>query len=190
MNAAFSLKDEAGSCPGEPKQAYLDRRAEVLLIALPSPFADTLVTQASDIGQACTALADTDSLAPELNPRLVVTNLDVPAGLDQITSLRNRFDTSDIVAITNVPCVIRIAQAVRRGASIVMARPTTLAQIMAAVAHPNLRPPTPDPMSLDRAIWEFLNQAVLEAGSISGAARLLRLDRTSLKRMLRKVPGS
>jgi ActR/RegA family two-component response regulator len=49
-------------------------------------------------------------------------------------------------------------------------------------------PVDPTPMSLDRAIWEYLNQTLVETGSISAAARRLRVDRTSLKRMLRKEP--
>lgn len=43
-------------------------------------------------------------------------------------------------------------------------------------------------LSLDRAIWEFLTQAVEDAGSLSGAARLLGLHARSLRRMLAKYP--
>ena len=44
------------------------------------------------------------------------------------------------------------------------------------------------PLSLDRAIWELLCQAVESCGSIAGAARMLRVDRRSLRRMLQKTP--
>jgi two-component system response regulator RegA len=43
-------------------------------------------------------------------------------------------------------------------------------------------------LSLDRAIWEFLTQAVEDAGTLSGAARLLGLHARSLRRMLAKYP--
>lgn len=43
-------------------------------------------------------------------------------------------------------------------------------------------------LSLDRAIWEYLTQAVEDAGSLSGAARLLGLHARSLRRMLAKYP--
>ncbi len=42
--------------------------------------------------------------------------------------------------------------------------------------------------SLDRAIWEFLTLAVEDAGTLSGAARLLGLHARSLRRMLAKYP--
>jgi len=159
----------------------------LVLVGLPGPFAETLVAQAD---APALSIHSASKLEASLRPKLIIVNLDLEDGIEQICSLRSACVDADIVAITSAPCVIRIAQAVKQGASLVMARPTTLAQICAAVGHPNTRPAKPSPMSLDRAIWEFLNQAVIEAGSISGAARLLRLDRTSLKRMLRKIPGA
>lgn len=43
-------------------------------------------------------------------------------------------------------------------------------------------------LSLDRAIWEVLNEAVEQAGTVSGAARRLGLHARSLRRMLAKYP--
>jgi ActR/RegA family two-component response regulator len=40
--------------------------------------------------------------------------------------------------------------------------------------------------SLDRAIWDYLNQVFLASGSMSEAARRLKVDRRSLRRMLGK----
>jgi two-component system response regulator RegA len=42
------------------------------------------------------------------------------------------------------------------------------------------------PMSLERAIWEYLNRTVSEEGSISKGAAVLRMERRSLRRMLGK----
>ena len=42
------------------------------------------------------------------------------------------------------------------------------------------------PMPLARAVWEYVNRAVGEAGSITAAAEQLGLDRRSLRRMLGK----
>ena len=42
--------------------------------------------------------------------------------------------------------------------------------------------------SLDRTIWEYLNQVWVMAGSLSAAARCLGIDRRSLRRMLAKYP--
>jgi len=44
----------------------------------------------------------------------------------------------------------------------------------------------PTQMTLDRAIWEYINYSVDVAGSIAAAARNLGLDRRSLRRMLAK----
>jgi two-component system, response regulator RegA len=42
--------------------------------------------------------------------------------------------------------------------------------------------------SLDRSVWEYLNQVYLSCRSMSAAARRLGLDRRSLRRMLQKFP--
>jgi ActR/RegA family two-component response regulator len=44
--------------------------------------------------------------------------------------------------------------------------------------------------SLDRTIWEYINQVVVGAGTLSEAARRLGVDRRSLRRMLAKYPPS
>lgn len=44
----------------------------------------------------------------------------------------------------------------------------------------------PGPMRLDRAMWEYIQRVVDEAGSITKAAELLRMDRSSLRRILNK----
>ncbi|SRR6266498_834694 len=48
--------------------------------------------------------------------------------------------------------------------------------------------PTHRRMSLDRAVWEIINQAVAENESLSSAAAQLGIDRRSLRRMLSKYP--
>jgi len=187
MTDSLSPKIEDNRAP--PAEAIRERTVGVLLVGLPEAFGEALELQIRDAGQTSVVADDAEALARNLRPSLAIVNLDLSHGLELVSSVCELFEAADVVAITNTSCVIRVAQAVRRGASIVLARPTTFGQIVAAVTHPNARTRTLNPMSLDRAIWEFLNQAVEEAGSISGAARLLRLDRTSLKRMLRKVPS-
>jgi ActR/RegA family two-component response regulator len=43
-----------------------------------------------------------------------------------------------------------------------------------------------EPLPLDRAMWEYMNRVVEHAGTITQAARLLGLDKRSLRRMLGK----
>lgn len=132
-------------------------------------------------------LDELDSVFAPLRPDLALVSLDVEAGPELIAACRSRMGPkSSLVAITSAPCLLRAGEAVRRGASAVLARPTTFAQVAAVISGHSREDPRP--MSLDRAIWEYLNQTIVEAGSISAAARRLRLDRTSLKRMLRKQP--
>lgn len=168
----------------------------VVLCALPTTFSAALSAQAEKAG--CRVVGRCQEDVTELRatidartPQLLVTNLDVPGGLPLIETARAA-KASDLIiaAVTEIPSLVRVAAAVRRGASTVVARPATLGQILAATGSDCASLAPVSPMSLDRAIWEFLNQALIEAGSISEAARRLRLDRTSFKRMLRKVPPS
>ena len=128
-----------------------------------------------------------DGAFRSFSPDLIVVNIDLTHGPKLVSLCRSRLSESRrIVAITDVPCLVRAGQAVHYGATAVVARPTSLAQIIAA-ADCRVQE-DPFPMSLDRAIWEYLNQVLVECGSISAAARRLRIDRTSFKRMLRKHP--
>ena len=168
----------------------------VLLCALPTTFSTALSAEAEKtgcrvIGRCKDDVVELRATIDARTPHLLVTNLDVPGGLPLIETARAaKAADLAIVAVTEIPSLVRVAQAVRRGASTVVARPATLGQILAAAGSDCTSLAPVSPMSLDRAIWEFLNQALIEAGSISEAARRLRLDRTSLKRMLRKVPLS
>jgi ActR/RegA family two-component response regulator len=117
-----------------------------------------------------------------------VVNLDVANSEEMLGTVASGHPRPEIAAITSAPSIVRVAAAVRHGATTVLARPATFGQILAALNIERPRDNKPMHMSLDRAIWEYLNQAILEAGSISEAARRLRLDRTSLRRMLRKIP--
>ncbi|HEX4406959.1 MAG TPA: hypothetical protein VH560_19105 [Polyangia bacterium] len=105
---------------------------------------------------------------------------------EKLEAIKGALLNIPFVVITDVCSLILASRVVRLGAHAVLARPTTFSQLLAAV-----RGAVEDdmqPMSLDRAIWEHLNQALVEAGTISRAARRLRLDRSSFKRMLRKFP--
>jgi ActR/RegA family two-component response regulator len=167
----------------------------LLLVGLSDVLALDLATQAERLGYPCCS-ADASGVVGEsqghdtlARPWLIITDLDHEAWAATIAGLRCSWPEAHIAAITSTLCVFRIAAAVRQGASTVVARPASLGQITAAVEGGTTRlEAQARHMSLDRVIWEYLNQAVMEAGSISGAARRLRLDRTSLKRMLRKVP--
>jgi ActR/RegA family two-component response regulator len=157
---------------------------------LPAAFGLAIAEEATRIGWTSLPASSVDDVARVFSPappELAIVNVDAPGGLEVVARCRDLADSRcNIAAITDTPSLVRASEVIRGGASVILARPTTLAQVV-AILEGRLRDDH-EPMSLDRAIWEFLHQSVVESGSISAAARRLRLDRTSLKRMLRKAP--
>jgi ActR/RegA family two-component response regulator len=163
---------------------------EMLTVALPEPFCAAIIADAARIGYQCHIAKigdDLRSVFVSVRPELAIVNIDAPGGMERLAICRGQMGpSSTIAAVTEIPCLLRAGEAVRSGASFVLARPTTLSQVISILDHASSVDLAP--MSLDRAIWEYLNQTLAETGSIAGAARRLRLDRTSFKRMLRKRP--
>ena len=161
----------------------------IAIISLPDDFGQSVANDARRLGyrEYLSNGSDLDALLRQIAPEVALVNIDTPRGLESVALCRRRMGSSSkIAAVTDIPCLLRAGEVVRLGASVVLARPTTFLQIIAALeGKPRLDLP---PMSLDRAIWEYLNQTLSETGSIAAAARRLRLDRTSFKRMLRKRP--
>lgn len=156
---------------------------------MPCDFGRAIAAEANRLGyrEHIADSGDLQTLLVEVVPEVALVNVDGPSGPDAIAMCRRYMGpTAKIAALTDVPCLLRAGQLVRAGASVVLARPTTFLQVIAAMEG-RLNVDLP-PMSLDRAIWEYLNQTLAETGSIAAAARRLRLDRTSFKRMLRKRP--
>jgi len=126
------------------------------------------------------------------SPDLVVVELrlrdgtwrDVLAGLD---ARKTR-----TVILTDAGSVATAVAALKLGVANYLLKPVTADQLISAVATGEPSPWSNHehfaPLSLDRAIWEWLYQAVESCGSIAGAARMLRLHRRSLRRMLQKAP--
>jgi ActR/RegA family two-component response regulator len=82
-----------------------------------------------------------------------------------------------------------VTRAIRLGASGVLCKPVSPASILAnRSGDEDIMLGAPLRLSLHRAVWEFINQTVIEAGSISQAARQLGLQSRSLRRMLQKSP--
>jgi two-component system response regulator RegA len=98
---------------------------------------------------------------------------------------------SRFVILTSQGSIATAVAAIKQGATNFLTKPVTVEQLLwawdpsVAMLANNL---ATSPLSLDRAIWELLWQTVEYSGSIAGAARMLRLDRRSLRRMLQKNP--
>jgi|SRR5580698_7986910 ActR/RegA family two-component response regulator len=188
--AAMNLHNDGRSADGSSADG--PRSPRMIFVALPPSFALDLATQARRLGYGSHVAPNLAGLLSALGesppPDAAVVNFDVADSEEMLATVATHLSNPEIAAITSVPSIIRVAKAIRCGAKTVLARPATFGQILAALELEGLRNGKLNHMSLDRVIWEYLNQVILEAGSISEAARRLRLDRTSLRRMLRKVP--
>jgi len=97
-----------------------------------------------------------------------------------------------LVIVTSYGSVASAVRAIKLGVGGYLVKPASGAHVLRAagreVAAPEETPASY--LSLDRAIWEVLNEAVEQAGTVSGAARRLGLHARSLRRMLAKYPPS
>jgi two-component system response regulator RegA len=98
---------------------------------------------------------------------------------------------SRLVVVTAYGSVASAVRAVKLGVGGYLVKPAGGAHVLRAVGHDAAGSddvPVSSYLSLDRAIWEVLNEAVEQAGTVSGAARRLGLHARSLRRMLAKYP--
>lgn len=102
-----------------------------------------------------------------------------------------------LVIVTAYASIASAVRAVKLGVGGYLIKPARGDQVLRAAGYPApgdapdvaaLHESSQPYLSLDRAIWEFLTQAVEDAGTLSGAARLLGLHARSLRRMLAKYP--
>ena len=97
---------------------------------------------------------------------------------------------SRLVIVTAYGSVASAVRAVKLGVAGYLVKPARGAHVLHAAGRDPTAPDEAPPsyVSLDRAIWEVLNEAVEQAGTVSGAARRLGLHARSLRRMLAKYP--
>lgn len=91
-----------------------------------------------------------------------------------------------IVVLTAHPSIATAVQCARLGACGYLEKPASADAVLAAARREALPSEIvrEHPLGLNRALWEYINRAVECGGSISAGARLLGLDRRSLRRML------
>lgn len=132
-------------------------------------------------------------------PQLVITELRLTdgSGLELLSVLRNRAPQIGVVIATVYGSIATAVRAIRWGAVSYVAKPVTADEILSEIYNlpcecsgdglPS-RIPKRDatPLTLDRAVWEYVNQVIETAGSLAGAARCLGVDRRNLRRMLAK----
>ena len=95
-----------------------------------------------------------------------------------------------LVIVTSYGSVASAVRATKLGVGGYLVKPASGAHVLRAAGHeaPGPEETPASYLSLDRAIWEVLTEAVEQAGTVSGAARRLGLHARSLRRMLAKYP--
>jgi two-component system, response regulator RegA len=131
----------------------------------------------------------------ERQPALIVTELRIgPTWAFQVVEAYRSFSPSSRVAIaTAYPSVATAVRAVRLGFEGYFSKPVLARDIVEMVFE---TPPADSEAvevgtcwpTLNRTIWEYLNQVFVAAGTMSEAARRLGIDRRSLRRMLARYP--
>lgn len=122
-------------------------------------------------------------------PALLVTELRLPDGpvIELLKWLRANSPQTRIVVITAHDSVATAVRCMRLGVNAYYSEREPLERVLGvddfAASH---RGEPEQPLRLDRALWEYVNRVVDQAGSITRAADVLGLDRRSLRRMLGK----
>jgi two-component system response regulator RegA len=155
------------------------------------------------LGCACQVVSDIAELRAEISgadgaPDLIAAEYRLAGKrLDDLLDLIPQPLWPRLVIVTSYASIATAVRAVKLGVGGYLIKPARGDQVLRAAGYtvPGDAPDvvalqdTAQPyLSLDRAIWEFLTQAVEDAGTLSGAARLLGLHARSLRRMLAKYP--
>jgi two-component system, response regulator RegA len=133
--------------------------------------------------------------AEQVHPSLILTELRVGGRwvFDLFDTFKTRIPTCRLAIVTSYPSVATAVHAIRLGFDAYVVKPVEVRNLLQLVDSDHEWAENNDACSwpsLDLTIWEYLNQTVVAAGSMSEAARRLRLDRRSLRRMLAKHPPS
>jgi two-component system, response regulator RegA len=168
----------------------------VLIVDSQEPSSRELARSFCDLGYTAWR-ADTPDDAAMIceisSPVLVLTELKIGgySAFDLLSKLRVASPDSPIIVCTSYPSISSAVRAVRRGFDGYFAKPVSADTILQTVSLPKEEcscPLSPGISPLNRVVWEYINQVYVSAGNISEAARRLRLDRRSLRRMLHNVP--
>ncbi|HLS28186.1 MAG TPA: response regulator [Opitutales bacterium] len=136
-------------------------------------------------------------VATDFEPQFAVFDLRMPDenGLQVVEKLRAILPDLRIVMLTGYGSIATAVEALRLGAADYLTKPADGDQIDRALQ--NVKPDdlakrvADDVPSLDRVEWEHLQRVLADCNhNISQAARLLKIDRRSLQRKLKKYPPS
>lgn len=131
------------------------------------------------------ALALADTARPEL--AVVDVRLHGHCGLELIEPLRRAHPTCTIVVASAYVSIALTAEAVRKGAHLVLFKPVHPTEILHQINRPEIAEHECVTPTLARAEWEHISRVLADChGNVSEAARRLGILRQSLQRRLRK----
>ena len=146
--------------------------------------------------RAAATAAEAMQFARDEAPELALVDLRIGAdsGLELIHLLKSIDAGTRIVVLTGYGSVATAVEAVKRGATHYLTKPSDADEILIAFEGPatseTARVSKLQPMSLDQVEWEHINRVMVECGgNLSEAARQLGLHRRTLQRKLAKYPN-
>jgi two-component system response regulator RegA len=187
--------------PSPPSAPLPERPVKLLFIDDHELFVNTMSASLREFGHTAWAAPNFKEalLTIDLSkPDFVISELRVSGQFifDFWPELDERLTPNRLAVATIYPSVATAVRLIRMGVAAYFTKPVSAATLLAELCRgmPAVpREPASESYgwpSLDRVIWEYLNQAYVAAGSMSEAARRLGLDRRSLRRMLAKYPPS
>jgi two-component system, response regulator RegA len=124
-------------------------------------------------------------------PELAVVDLRMTdgLGLEVLSALKKADPNTQVVLLTGFGSMAVAVQAMRLGATHVLAKPVDADDVLNAFHSEHRHPPQDATPSLARAEWEHISRVLAECGqNVSEAARRLGIHRRSLQRKLQKPP--
>jgi two-component system, response regulator RegA len=171
------------------------RLQSVLIVDEQKPFLTSLGTSFREMGFEVwieSSLIRAMNVVRTTLPDLVVSEVKVEGQsvLERLPDLRRANPRCRFALVVADPSIQAATAAVRRGVDAYLAKPASASLILGSLAaNGSIDLEVTQGLSwpsLDRAIWDYLNQVFLASASMSEAARRLRVDRRSLRRMLGK----
>jgi ActR/RegA family two-component response regulator len=194
-DTVVSVSVAAQAAPEATSRSKTIANQAVCVIDAEEPGGRKLARSFRDLGYATWLAASLEGARARCRaatPGLVVTELRVGGrwAFDFVDTLDAGGRRCPVVIVTAYPSVASAVRAVREGFVGLVTKPAEASAIL-RLLHEEPEPAAVLPLrwpSLDRTVWEYINQVALDAGTISAAARRLGLDRRSFRRMLAKYP--
>ena len=156
--------------------------------------ASTMKKRGYRVTSCCTA-QEALHAAEDHPPDLVITELKLPdhCGLAFVTRIKQAAPDASVVVLTSYASIATAVDAIKRGATDYLIKPSTTEQIIHALSRHGVAPAPvhvpPKALSIERLEWEYINWVLLEHdGNLSAAARALSMHRRTLQRKLSKRP--